>query len=254
MMEDGMRGFVLLGSEPELDCIDGKTALAAMHNADFVVQLSPFRSESVMQYADVLLPMAAFAEAAGTYINCEGRHQPARVAASPKGEARPAWKILRVLGNFLECDGFDYISLDDVMAEIASRVDLDSLVPSARLGEFRISDLDGSAAVDNELVRIAEMPMYRGDMTLRHASALQDTADNPAPAAVVNPDTMQALGFEDGEDVSVRNGAGSARLTVRASDRVPAGSVSIPAGFHETTDLGGHVRVTLTRPDSPEQG
>jgi NADH-quinone oxidoreductase subunit G len=254
MMEDGMRGFVLLGSEPELDCIDGKTALAAMHNADFVVQLSPFRSESVMQYADVLLPMAAFAEAAGTYVNCEGRHQPARVAASPKGEARPAWKILRVLGNFLECDGFDYISLDDVMAEIASRVDLDGLVPSARLGEFRISDLDGSAAVDNELVRIAEMPMYRGDMTLRHASALQDTADNPAPAAVVNPDTMQALGLEDGEDVSVRNGAGSARLPVRASDRVPAGSVTIPAGFHETTDLGGHVRVTLTRPDSPEQG
>ena len=135
MLQPGCRGFILLGTEPELDALDGAAARRAMDNAEFVVQISAFRSDSALEYADVLLPMAAFTESAGTFVNCEGRVQRASVAAKPMGESRPAWKILRVLGNFLKVDGFDQISIEDVQAEVLpgiSRLRRAALIPVSR--------------------------------------------------------------------------------------------------------------------------
>ena len=65
-----------------------------------------------MASAQVLLPMGSFAETSGTYVNVEGRWQEFQGCAQPVGEARPGWKILRVLGNLLGLDGFDYVSSD----------------------------------------------------------------------------------------------------------------------------------------------
>ena len=245
MLQEGRRGFILLGTEPELDSIDGKSALNALVRADFVVQVSAFRSESVMAYADVLLPMAAFAEAAGTFVNCEGRSQQAKVAASPKGEARPAWKILRVMGNFLELPGFDYITLDDVTAEAEAEHQVSDAIPRSRLAQWRMETPQSTNG--SGMQRLTDMPMYRGDVTLRHADALQQTADNPPPAARVNPATIADLGLSEGIKVHVKNESGSALLPLTADGRVPQGAVYIPAGFAETTGVGGHASVTLEK-------
>jgi NADH-quinone oxidoreductase subunit G len=35
---------------------------------------------------------------------------------------RPAWKVLRVLGNLLDADGFEYVSSEDVRDEFAAAV------------------------------------------------------------------------------------------------------------------------------------
>ncbi len=244
MLGDGLRAFILLGTEPELDSIDGKSALAAMNNAEFVIQISPFSSESVNSYADVLLPMAAFAEAAGTFVNCEGHAQTSKVAVSPKGEARPAWKILRVMGNFLDLNGFEHITLDDVVEEISTSVDLSTLSASSRLKDWQISE---NTSAGTGLFRIADMPMYRGDVTLRHADALQATADNPAPCALVNPATIAPLSVNDGDNVVIKNGSGSASLTLKVHSAIAPDCVHISAGFPETTGLGGHVMVTLEK-------
>ena len=246
MMQQGSRGFILLGCEPELDCLDGKAALDAMSQSEFVVQLSAFKSESVMQYADVLLPMAAFTESAGTYINCEGKRQQSKVAASPKGEARPAWKILRVLGNFMQCQGFDQVTLDDVSAEIPMTLESSDNLTEADL-IFHAAQSNETSSSSNQLLRIADMPMYRGDVTLRHASALQRTADNPAPAASIHPQLAEKLQLSPGDEVQVKNGTGSAQLKINLSSRINQDCVYIPAGFMETANLGGHVLVTLEK-------
>ena len=249
MMQNGQRAFVLLATEPELDCIDGKSAKAAMENAEFVVQISPFVSQSVKSYANVLLPMAAFAEAAGTYINCEGKDQASKVAASPKGEARPAWKILRVLGNFLESEGFDYISLDDVMQDISQSTNFATLAPRSKLSEWRISQSlsAGNGTGENQLFRIADMPMYRGDVTLRYADALQDTADNLGPCVTINPATLDSLSVAENDQVIVRNGSDSATLPLKADTAVAVNCAHVSAGYLETASLGGHVSVTLEK-------
>lgn len=239
MLAQGRRAFILLGTEPELDAIDSRAALSAMQNAEFVVQISAFKSDAVMQYADVLLPMTPFTESAGTYINCEGRVQKSNVAATPKGEARPAWKILRVLGNFLEVDGFNYVTSEDILAQI----DLSDLSPSARYNNWRLKN--NPTAIKTGLQRVMDMPMYRGEIILRHANALQLTADNPAPCARAHPDTIAELNLNDGQKVSVVNGAGNVDLSLQSDTKVPPGCVYIAAGFNASNQLGAHGTVTL---------
>ena len=250
MLTGGLQGFVLLSCEPELDCIDGKAATSAMNKARFVVQMSAFQSESVKKYADALFPVAAFTESAGTFINCEGRVQMAEIAANPAGQSRPAWKVLRVLGNFMHCDGFEFITLDDVMAEIRSTIGIDGLQPNSHSRRRRVSPLLSAPDADG-LLRIADMPMYRGEVTLRNTEALQRVADNPAPTASINPATAGKLGLDEGDEVvvqaSVKNGSGEARLPLRLNHRMVEDCVHIPAGFYETASLGGHTMVHILK-------
>ncbi|MGI9315748.1 MAG: molybdopterin-dependent oxidoreductase, partial [bacterium] len=240
MLDQGRRAFILLGIEPELDALNAEAASRAMHQAEFVVQISAFKSDSVMQYADVILPMAPFTEAAGTYINCEGRIQRSTVAATPKDEARPAWKILRVLGNFMEVEGFNYVTSEDVLNELG----LGTLKPEARLSGWRLNNADATSA--DGLQRVVDMPMYRGEITLRHANALQLTADNPPPAARVHPNTIDKLNLTDAQSVSVVNGSGVTTLPLHADKKVPLECVYIPAGFNKTAAIGTGGTVTLS--------
>ena len=249
MFDNPRRAYLLLATDPELDGINGKTAGDALRNAEFVVRITAYKSESAMAGADVLLPMAAFTEAAGTFINCEGRVQQAEVAASPHGESRPAWKILRVLGNFLDLPGFDYVSLDQVTADI----NLDSSKPdsinpgapaiSARMGTWPLPRPrpGGSGGVR----RLLDLPMYRGDQIVRNAPALQKTADNPPPSAQMSQAMIDHLGLAAGDRVIVRNGDGRATLPLRADQRIPHNCVYVPAGYAETAGLGGPGRVTV---------
>ena len=240
MLTQGCRGYILLGTEPNLDALEAKAAIQAMHQADFVVQISAFKSEAVMQYADVVLPMAPFTEAAGTYVNCEGRVQRSSVAATPKGEARPAWKILRVLGNFMEVDGFNYINAEDVVNDIG----LGELKPDARLTSWRFNALESQ--FQDGLERIIDIPMYRGEVTLRHANALQLTADNAPPAVHAHPNTISEINLSDGSIVKAVNGNGSAMLPLRADTRVPPGCVYIPAGYPDSAGIGAGGSIALS--------
>ena len=66
-----------------------------------MVAITPYASEEILAIATVILPSAVFAETSGTWVNVEGRWQSVAGATKPAGESRPAWKILRVLGNLL---------------------------------------------------------------------------------------------------------------------------------------------------------
>lgn len=250
MLQHGCRGFILLGAEPELDAIEGAAALKAMQDAEFVVQIGAYKSDTVMSYADVLLPMAPFTESAGTFINCEGRVQQSSVATNPREQARPGWKILRVLGNFMQLDGFNYVEAADVFAEMQ----LDNLSPTARLTEWRLQSLKEPPTAGAKpqripqpiLQRIIDMPMYRGEAALRHANALQLTADNPPPVARMHPDTLSQLALNHGDTINLANGAGACSLPVQTDQAIPSGCVYIAAGFSVSTRLGAHGAVTLT--------
>jgi NADH-quinone oxidoreductase subunit G len=82
--------------------------MAGLGKAQMVVTLSPFKAN--LAISDVLLPIAPFTETPGTFVNAEGRVQSFHAVVKPLGEARPAWKVLRVLGNMLGLPGFDYES------------------------------------------------------------------------------------------------------------------------------------------------
>ncbi len=231
MFAEPRKAYLLLGLEPELDCLDAAAAARAMEQAELVVLLSAFKASPAMKYAHVLLPIVPFSETDGTFVNCEGRVQSFAAAVRPLGEARPAWKVLRVLGNRLGEAGFEHLSVADVRAELAFA----NPGHGARLAKRRLPpSLPGESA---GLRRIAEVPPYRVDAVVRRAPALQRTADNPPPAAHLNPAQAQRLGLADRERVRVQIGETQALLDLVIDARVPDDAVLVPAAYPETAAL-----------------
>ncbi len=169
MLAARLKAYVVFGGvEPKLD-IASTEASAAFDAAEFVVALSPY--ESAKDYADVILPIGTFAETSGTYVNLEGRWQSAPGAAKPVGEARPGWKVLRVLGNLLNLTGFDYVSSDQIADELRSQLEeVGTVTPKASSRTLQ-SKLASGPSVDNEV------PLYQVDALVRRAASLQQTPE-----------------------------------------------------------------------------
>src|SRR5207247_8557053 len=128
MLEQPRKAYLLLNTEPDFDCHDPRTAIKAMGAADLVVAMAAYRSFAA-DYANVLLPVVPFTETSGTYVNCEGRMQSFNGAVKPLGEARPAWKVLRVLGNLMSLPGFDHESTEAVREETCRPEDVAGRLP-----------------------------------------------------------------------------------------------------------------------------
>jgi NADH-quinone oxidoreductase subunit G len=180
MLAEPRPAYLLLNLEPEADCIDPQAALAALKGARAVVALTPYASDAARDYARVLLPVATFAETSGTFVNCEGRWQSFAGVATPVGEARPAWKVLRVLGNLLDLAGFEHASSEDVRAE------LEHLVAGAGAGTGIAPAATGTRVVsaNGRGGAVLDLPMYAVDALVRRAPALQATRDGRAQPAL----------------------------------------------------------------------
>jgi NADH-quinone oxidoreductase subunit G len=235
MLEEGLSAYVLLGLEPELDSCCGENALTALNKADFVLSLSAFRTPVMESYADVILPIALFAETGGTYVNCEGRAQSFNGAVTPPGDARPAWKILRVLGNLLALEGFDYVAVDEVGAEVQAYL---PSAPTTTLNSWQIPTALPTAT--NTIQRIAEMPIYSVDALSRRARALQQTADMAAVQGIrINPALAAKMNLSaEGAQALVRQNGKESILAVHIDSRVPDNCALIYAGQSAHIHLG----------------
>ncbi|MFI4922976.1 MAG: NADH-quinone oxidoreductase subunit NuoG [Burkholderiales bacterium] len=199
MLEDPLKAYLLLNTEVELDCHNPREAVAAMRKAELVVAMSAYRHKAA-EYAHVLLPIAPFTETAGTFINTEGRAQNFNGTVKPLAETRPAWKILRVLGNLLGLAGFEQDSIEQVRAEILPNAGAD--LPQRldnRLRRQILSAVETPAA--DGLQRIGEVPIYSADAIVRRAGSLQKTRDARAPVAWMPGALFERLKLREGDPV-----------------------------------------------------
>jgi len=236
----GLKALVLLGVEPEFDSAHPAAAMAALQAAEMVVSLSSFKT-SAQDYADVILPIAPFSETSGTFVNAEGRVQSFHGVVKPLGDARPAWKVLRVLGTMLGLDGFGYETSEEVKARALG--DLAAL--PAKLNNATSAAISLSASTGG-LERLADLPIYSADALVRRAPSLQATADAKAPVASLPQALWAELGLVDGAQVKVSQDGGSAVLPAVLDASLPANVVRVPAGTPATATLGasfGAIRV-----------
>ncbi len=233
MVSKPLQAYVLLNVEPGHDCADGPAAVRALDSAATVVSLAT-HMDGTAEYADVLLPVAAWTETAGSRVNCEGRTQSFVGVVPPAGEARPAWKVLRVLGNLLGLKGFDQETIDDVRRDLGLTDDK----LAAALGNTLSAEPQTAAPELGGLERAGFVMPYAVDALTRRARSLQKTADARPPAAQMHGHTAASLGVVEGQDVRVTQG-GSATLRVHIDDRVAPGTVRIGGGHCLTASLGG---------------
>ncbi len=232
MFEAGMQGYLLLGAEPELDCIDSATALSAMQGAGFVVAINSYASDALRDYADVLLPAATFVETAGSFVNTEGRWQSFNGAAAAPGEARPAWKILRVLGNLFDVAGFEQNSAEEVRDELKAACG----EPGAAAAGWHPSEM---TQLPGGLVRIADVPIYAVDAMVRRAAPLQATADADLWQIRINSATAANAGLVSAVEARLSQGGAEVVLPLMLDERLPDNAVYLPAGLSATVGLGG---------------
>jgi NADH-quinone oxidoreductase subunit G len=235
MFEQPRKAYVLMGIEPEFDCANPQLAMQALKQASLVIYMSAFKHDSALEFADVMLPIAPYTETSGTFINIEGRVQSFNGVVKARGDARPAWKILRVVGNVLNFEGFDYQSSEEVRdAVIGQGVEF---VPGLS------NDLNGPvlslpAAPAAGLERVADVPIHFADPIARRAPALLQTADSRVPTLRASAETLGVLGLAAGEQAKVRQGEGIALLTVQLDDKVPANCIRVAAAHPTTSMLG----------------
>jgi NADH-quinone oxidoreductase subunit G len=218
------KALVLLNVEPQLDLANPR----AIRDAEFVVLLTPWKHS--LELADVMLPIAPFTETSGTFVNTEGRAQSFYATVNPLGEARPGWKVLRVLGGLLGRPGFEFDHIDEVRSACLNGGDIASRLSN----RIRSNPETGSTSVSG-IQRIADVPIYFADPLVRRSPPLQQTKEARPPKARMNARLMEQLGVSPGHEILVN---GAAKIAVALDPAVPDDCVRIAAAHPSTAAIG----------------
>jgi NADH-quinone oxidoreductase subunit G len=233
MFKEQLKAYILLNVEPELDCAYPSLAKQALDKAEMVIVLSAFRGGELENYADVILPVTPFTETAGSYVNVEGHWQHVAEVIPPTGEARPAWKVLRVLGNFLHLAGFDYVSHTQIIHELKNAL---AAMPAHEANFQCPTTLNVQPTAT--LTRLMEWPMYKVDNVVRRAQALQATINADVISVRINATLADRLQLQAGDNVIARQQNSTVRLPVVIDNSIADNYVYIPAGLQETAGFG----------------
>jgi NADH-quinone oxidoreductase subunit G len=218
--------LLLLNVEPRLDCADPRAA----ERARFIVNLTAWKSD----VGDVVLPIVPFTETAGTFVSTEGRVQSFGACVLPAGEARPAWKVLRVLGTLLGRAEMAFETIEEVRRACLAGRDVAALLSN----RLEAEDAPAGAPAVAGLQRVADVPIYWADPLVRRAPSLQKTRDARAPRAWMNAGLLKKLEISEGQQVRVAQGVGEARVTAALDDRLPDDCVRVAAAHPSTAALG----------------
>ena len=166
-------------------------------------------------------------------MNADGYWQSFNGVKQPKGESRPAWKILRVLGNLLKLDGFEYMSSEQARDEcraLCENIELINRVNATSNIEIPASN--------GALKRCSDVPMYAADALVRRAKSLQQTSDVHAFEVSINSNEATRLGLDGINVVHVKQDDLSAELKLVVDDSIPDGSAWLPQALHGNELLG----------------
>jgi len=224
--------LLLLGVEPEADTADPTQTIKALSDAR-VVALSSYLTPALQETADVILPIGTFAETSGTFVNLQGDAQSFTGAVSPLGESRPAWKVLRVLGNLADVDGFEYLDSNEVRDDALQIAG--GIKPDNTLGDGASTSASLKAGGTQ---RIGGVPMYASDAIVRRSGALQHTPDAWSNGARINNSMAAGLSLGEGDSIRLTQGENSAEMTVTIDDGVPDNCVWLPAALPASVGLG----------------
>jgi NADH-quinone oxidoreductase subunit G len=230
MLATPLKDYLLWDIEPEFDLANPALAMQALESAENVVAVSAFASDGLKAVADVILPLAPAAESEGLFYTLDGQSFSADAAASPSGEARPGWKILRRLGAELELEGFSQVDIASLREEVLDVISQQSESTT----ELKLS----APETGSELYRVGEVAMYGVDALCRRSPYLQQTVHAKNSFVGLNPDDAGRRGFVDGHEVKVSQGGAWVRLPVRIFNELPAGAAWVKSATDDSVGLG----------------
>lgn len=237
MWEKPRRAYVLFDVEPHVDCAQSGAAKAALQSAELVVAFNSFSSDDLHEVAHYLFPTTVVAEQSGSFVNLCGQWQDFSAVVPEYNQARPVWKIMRLIAQLLNLPDCDVGNVDAISAHVKSLLP----EPSAALKwrGWQRCQLDHSN--DTPLMRLGYWPLYRVDSVVRRAPSLQATHQrlNPHAAyAQCHSATAKQYGLSDEKSVVLEQDHVSRTFTVLVNDSVAVGCVYLASGEDVTTGWG----------------
>lgn len=230
MLEAKLPVYWLHGIEVEHDCIDPQLAIEALREADLVISCQSYVSETTRALADIILPIAAFSEYAGSMINASGQHQTFHAAVLPPAEAKPAWKVYRVLGSLLGFDSLQYNHCSEITSILADTL------PSMQA--HYMGQITTPKYLDQKKIyRVGHWPAYRLDATVRRAEPLQAAIPANVSHARLHPDFAAAQGIENGQPCQVTQGNYKETVICQFDPCLPYGSIWLAAAVNQQATL-----------------
>ena len=181
-----------------------------------------------------MLPVSPFTETSGTFVNAQGLPQSFKGTVAPRGQTRPGWKVLRVLGNVLHLAGFDDESSESVRDAVLSG-GVSQRLSNQLQGAVGASVANATAGA---LERVTDVPIFRTDAMVRRAPALQEASASGSPVARMHANTLAKLGVSHGAQVRIKAAAGEVVLAAELDNTLAVDAVRIAAGFEQTAALG----------------
>lgn len=238
MIAQPKRAYVLFNLEPEFDFANSQAVLDAMQAAELVVVFTSFVDEKIQHYADVILPIASFAETDGTFVNAEGRWQSFGKAVSAPQNARPAWKVLRVLANKLGFDGVQYQTSEQIRDELKLLFNNDEEFTS-QLSDFNYTNANLIISSDaNTLHRISDSPIYAVDNVVRRASSLQQAVAEQKKHVAISAKHAKQLGVLNEQVVRIVQGKQETTLPLQIDESISDDCIWIQRSGSESDSLG----------------
>jgi NADH-quinone oxidoreductase subunit G len=229
------RAMILMNIEPDSDLPNPEQARVALAKSNTVIALSAFKSDDLLQVADVILPITPFTETVSTFVNAEGRVQTIQPAVKPLGDSRPAWKVLRVLGGLLDLEGFLLNMPEEVLGEALSENYCAKLNNRSNLNSLSNS----GSITSTSLERLADVNIYAGDQIVRRSSALQLTRDAKRGNEVgLGKKLFTELGLNEGDLVCVTQNNQSVNMPATLEANLASSTVRISSGTLASAKLG----------------
>ena len=231
MLSKKLKVYILNGIDPAFDFDNSNIAMDAFRKAEFVLAFSAFKTPELMDIADVILPITTFAETSGTYINLDGAWQSFGGAAKPFEQARPAWKVIRVLANLSHCEGFDYNSSQEILDELKA-LPAGEIQVNPDAFEFTKANFE----TGKHLYMVNEVPLYGTDMLVRESQALKNAGS--ADGFVMRVNSEVAKKFNLSNEATVTQHHNKLTLPIEIDDRLHPNVVVLPAVCSSVTGLG----------------
>ena len=234
MLDESLKAFIVHNIEPEFDMENPDKALSVLKSA-FSVAITPYASDATKDWADVLLPAAVYTESSGTFVNIAGQWQSFQAVAAPYQQARPAWKILRVLGNLFAVKDMDYMASSDVLDVVREQLGSREF----NSGLMRWHTPQDFVHTKEGIMRVATLPLYAVDSMVRRAGALQQTQDAQAAKKVrIHSSLARELGVADGDQVMLKQNENSCHVRVSIDDRIAPQCVYLANGIDLASSMG----------------
>lgn len=215
----------LLNCEPEIDTLFGNTSISTLNSTDFVVSITSYETDAMREYSDVILPISTFTETPGTYVGFNGKRQSFNAIVPPLGEAKIGWKVLRVIGNYLELDGFDFMSHEDIQLEIDN---IDSNIVTSAMPAF--PEIDNTRVSEYNID--TQVSMYAIDNIVRRAKPLLNTIDHIDSSKVyISQDIAEKKSIKSGSIVSIYDGHKSIETKVYVNTSLSRSTILFPVGY-----------------------